>query len=106
MATIVMESQKVIEAAQAVIARIESRRREDDEKAIARRMASRAFSFRRGFYWMTREEAIKALDESMQFMGWRSYRGWGHLDHAEKLLRLAKLGDPVTLNEEDAEVLF
>ena len=105
MATIVMESAKVIEAAEKTIARIRARQIERDEKAIARRMANKAFSFRRGFYFMTRDEAIHWLDCSNSW-GWRSMAGWGHLEHAEKLLRLARLGDPITLNEKDAEVLF
>lgn len=100
-----MESAKVIEAAENKIAYIKAQQLERDEKAIARRMADKAWSFRRGSYFMTRDEAIHWLDCSDSW-GWRSMAGWRHLEHAEKLLRLAKLGDPVTLNEEDAEVLF
>lgn len=105
MATIIMESAKVIEAAEKKIAYINALRISRDEKAIARRMADKAWSFRRGSYFMTRDEAIHWLDCSDTW-GWHSMTGWGDLAHAEKLLRLAKLGDPVTLNEEDARVLF
>ena len=105
MATIVMESAKVIEAAERVLAHIKAHRDERDERAIAKRMARKAWSFRRWHYWMTRDEAIAWLDASDMF-GWRSCYAWGDKEHAEKLLRLAKLGDPVTLNEEDARVLF
>lgn len=104
MATIVMDSQKVIEAAQAVIDKIEAHRLARDERAIAYRMASRSLGWR-GFYYPTREQAIDALNRSDSW-GWRSIYAWGDLDHAKKLLKLAHHGDPVTLNEEDITVLF
>ena len=104
MATIVMESAKVIEAAQKVIDHIHAHRKARDDKAIAKRMARRALGWR-GFYYMTEAQAIKALDNS-DCWGWRSVYAWGDLDHAEKLKKLAQHGDPVTLNEEDVRVLF
>lgn len=104
MATIVMESAKVIEACKNVISKIEAHRKARDEKAIARRMASRALGWR-GFYYPTREQAIKLLDNSDSW-GWRSIYAWGDYAHAKKLLKLAQHGDPVTLNEEDIGVLF
>jgi hypothetical protein len=103
MATIQMDSQKVIKAAETVIAKIMAHRENRDETAIARKMASRSLGWR-GFYWPTREQAIKALDNS-DCWGWRSIYAWGDLDHAKKLLLLAQHGDPVTLNEEDIIVL-
>ena len=105
MATIVLESQKVIEAAEKTIAHIMAEREARDNAAINRRMARKAFSFFRGFYFPTQEEAIKKLDES-DCWGWRSIYAWGDLDKAQALLKLAKLGDPVTLNEEDVRILF
>jgi hypothetical protein len=99
-----MESQKVIEAAQAVIDKIQAHRLARDEKAIAKEMATRSLGWR-GFYYPTREQAIKLLDKS-DVWGWRSIYAWGDLDHAKKLLKLAHHGDPVTLNEEDITVLF
>lgn len=104
MATIVMESAKVIEAAQNVIEQIKAHRKARDNNAIAKRMARRALGWR-GFYYMNEEQAIKWLDNS-DCWGWRSCYAWGDLEHATKLLKLAKLGDPVTLNEEDIRVLF
>ena len=104
MATIVMESAKVIEAAKAVIAHIREVRLERDEESIAYWMQPRTlFGFKRKA--RTREEAIKAL-EAADMYGWRSYYGNGTLSSAKALLKLAEHGDPVTLNEKDIEVLF
>lgn len=103
MATIVMSADKVIEAATKVIAHIEAKREREDESAIAEMMKTRFLGWK-GFYYPTREQAIKELQSNT--WGWRSMYAWGDLDHARKLLRLAKHGDPVTLNEEDTHVLF
>ena len=99
-----MDSAKVIKACEAVTAKIEAHRQKRDEAAIAQEMASRSLGWR-GFYWPTREQAIKALNRSDAW-GWRSIYAWGDYDHAKKLLLLAQHGDPVTLNEEDTRVLF
>lgn len=104
MATIQMDSQKVIKAAETVIAKIMAHRESRDEAAIAYKMARRSLGWR-GFYWPTREQAIKNLDRSSDYFGWRSIYAWGDLDQAKKLLLLAQHGDPVTLNEEDIIVL-
>lgn len=105
MATIVMESAKVIEAAKAVIEHIEARRKREDEEAIASRMQPRSFM---GFKLKTRtrEEAIKSLDSDCTMWGWHSHYAWGTLSSAKELLKLAQHGDPVTLNEKDVDVLF
>jgi hypothetical protein len=105
MATIVCTAEKVQAAAQATINRIKNRRIELDEIVIARTMWTRRIGWG-GFYYPTREEAIKILDESRTFMGWRNPYAWGDLKHAENLLLVAKHGNPVTLNEEDVRVLF
>ena len=105
MATIVMASQNVIDAAKATIAYIENKRNIYDEKAITKVMATKYGWFKK--YYPTREQAIKILDSSDEYgMGWRSCAGWGDLDKAKNLLRLAQHGDPVTLNEDDVRVLF
>jgi hypothetical protein len=104
MATIVMESAKVIEACENVIAVIERERADNDEKRIRNVMAYKHGWFKR--YYPTREQAIEILDNRREYFGWRSMVAWGDLAHAKKLLTLAKHGDPVTLNEEDARVLF
>lgn len=104
MATIVLESAKVIAAAEAAIARIRAYRKEQDEESIAKFMRPRKFLGLK-LRTRTRAEAIKALDNSTSW-GWRSITGWGDLDKAKGLLRLAGHGDPVTLNEEDVRVLF
>lgn len=106
MATITMDSAKVIAAAEATIEHIKAERKRQDEENIAEYMQPRTALF--GLIKLkarTREEAIKALDES-DMWGWRSEYAWGDLKHARKLLKLAKLGDPVVLNEEDVRVLF
>lgn len=105
MATIVMESAKVIEAAEKTIAHIMAYREKENEKEINSQMNTRSFSFRRGFYYMTRQEAIDYLNHSDTW-GWPCIYAWGDLDKAKALLKLAQLGDPVTLNEEDVRVLF
>ena len=98
-----MDSAKVIAACEAVISQILAHREKQDEAAIANKMASRSLGWR-GFYWPTREQAIKTLD-NCDCWGWRSIYAWGDLGHAKKLLLLAQHGDPVTLNEEDIIVL-
>lgn len=105
MATIVMESAKVIEAAKKIISHIMAEREARDNAVINKRMARKAFSFLRGFYFPTQEQAIKLLDES-DCWGWRSMYAWGDLDKAKALLHIAHHGDPITLNEEDVRVLF
>jgi hypothetical protein len=104
MATIQMDAKKVIEAAQAVIDQILAHRLARDERAIAQEMATRSLGWR-GFYYPTREQAIKLLDRS-DFWGWRSMYAGGDLSHARKLLLLAEHGDPVTLDQDDIQVLF
>lgn len=106
MATIVMESAKVIEAVQNTIACIEAERIARDERSIKNVMLQTRIGawFKR--YTPTREQAIKILDEDRWDFGWRSGYAYAELAHAKKLLTLAKHGDPVTLNEEDTHVLF
>jgi hypothetical protein len=107
MATIVMESAKVIEAATKMIANIKAERKTRDDKTIEMAMGFRRFSFKRGFYYMNREEAIYFVNHEgwTSSWGWSSY-AWGTLDAAKKLLVLAQHGDPVTLNENDMENLM
>jgi hypothetical protein len=105
MATIIMSADKVIEAAEKTIAFILAKRKTKNEKAINRRMADKTFSWRKGFYFMNREQAINWLDNNSYF-GWESQYAWQDLENANKLLLLAKYGNPVTLNEEDTRILF
>lgn len=108
MATIVLPAEKVIAAAEATIAYIRDERNSEDEEKIAEWMKPRKF------LWFTlrartREEAINALDKhyaASWYGDWRSNYAWGDFSKAKKLLRLARLGDPVTLNEDDVRVLF
>lgn len=108
MATIIMESTKVIEAAAKVIAQIEAKRKEENEKTIHNAMTlAFRFSFKRGFYRMNREEAIQWIREQSTCGSWGfSSYAWGTLAEAKALLKLAQHGDPVTLNENDISVLF
>ena len=107
MATIVMSADKVINAAKWVIEEIKDYQVRRDEETIMNVITTKkVFNWKQfKFITRTREEAIKYLNESNMF-GWRCMRGWGDFKHAEKLLKLAKHGDPVTLNEEDTRVLF
>ena len=104
MATIVMGAEKVIEAAEQTIAGILATRDLRDEEQIKKWMGPRRFLGIK-LKPRTREQAIKALDNSDSW-GWRSMYAWGDLEQAQKLLHLAKHGDPVTLNENDVRVLF
>jgi hypothetical protein len=103
MATIVMDSAKVIKACEATIKHIKDTQKKRDGYSISVVMAEKRGWFKK--YYPTREQAIKILDESNMF-GWRSGYAWGDLEKAGKLLKLAQLGDPVTLNEEDVRVIF
>lgn len=106
MATIIMESAKVIEAATNVINNIAAKREAKDNCYIDAAMQPRKFLCF-NLKTRTKKEAIKYLDESdIEGWGWRSEYAWGDLDHAKKLLKLAQHGDPVTLNEKDVRVLF
>ena len=108
MATIVLPAEKVIAAAENTIAHIRNERNGEDEKKIAEWMKPRKFLWFK-LRTRTREEAINALDKHCTeswYGDWRSEYEWGDLKHAKKLLRLARLGDPVTLNEDDVRVLF
>jgi hypothetical protein len=105
MATITVSSDKVVDAATKVIEHIESIRKNRDENEIEVVMSRTRGFFKK--YHFTREQAIKYLDQlPHSYFGWRSVYAWGDLEHAKKLLVLAKNGDPVTLNEEDTRVLF
>ena len=108
MATIVMQSQKVIDAAEFTIADILARRLAEDERNIAQYIARnnpKGIFRKLGFKPPTRAQAIKKLSED----SWGFFpciRGYGTLEKCEKLRKLAQHGDPVTLNEDDIHALF
>lgn len=108
MATIVLPADKVIEAATKVIADIMNERKKRDDDAIDNVIIyHKNFSFRKGFYAKTREQALEWISGQSPFSSWGlSIYGWDVLDSAKKLLKLAQHGDPVTLNEDDVNVLF
>lgn len=107
MATIIMESNKVIDAANAVINKIMAERDKRDEQTIVNAMGQKMFSFKRGFYKLNHAEAIVWINSQGFCSSWSfSMYAWGTLENAKKLLKLAQHGDPVTLNEDDIEVLF
>lgn len=109
MATIVLESDKVIAAAEKTIAHILAKRMSEDDKTATKWMQPRR-TFWGKVITRTREEAIKALDENAQnnlvWKCWRSRYAGQDLAQAKALIHLAKQGNPVTLNEDDARVLF
>ncbi len=107
MAHIVCTAEKVYGSAKAVIKMIEEERLARDEKSITRVMGHE-----RETWWkvwqpvgMTREQAIKWLDTS-DMWGWRSCYARDALNTAKKLLILAEHGDPLTIDEESAAVLW
>lgn len=102
MATIVMESAKVIAACEETISRILYRRAKENEKMIATEMAKYHYTWYFKPYHPTREQALEVIRSYF----YPSAYAWGDLDKAEKLLRLAKLGDPVTLTENDVSAIF
>ena len=105
MSHIIVESEKVISAAQAVIDRIMARREEKNEGMIARKMCERKLAFWKGYY--NREEAIEALEsEDRLFSHYPSIYAWGDLERAENLIVLAKNGNPVTIDTSDAVLLW
>ena len=107
MATIVMRADEVITASDKLIEHIRSVRKQRDDASIKRAMQPRKFLwFRRKE--RTEEEAIDWLNRhhSDLFSSWRSIYAYGDLGKAKAIRRLAEHGDPVTLNEEDVEVLF
>ncbi len=107
MAHIVCTAEKVYESAKAVIKGIEEERIARDEKPITHVMGHKRVAWWK--VWqpvgMTREQAIKWLDTS-DMWGWRSDYAGGALNTAKKLLILAEHGDPVTIDEESAAVLW
>lgn len=107
MATIVMESAKVIDAAIAAIARIEDERTFRDNQMID--MAMQPYKKFFGLFTVkekTMYEAIQYLDKNCDLFGWRSMYAGGKLEKLLKLHKLAQHGDPVTLNQEDINILF
>ena len=108
MATVVMSSYKVIQAARAKIDAIRQARKDRDERLISdyMRHGKRVWLF--WFKQVTREEAIKYMKEDL-YGEWDfpSDYHWGQaFNHAHSLLKLAQHGDPVTLNEKDTDLLF
>lgn len=108
LATITLKSWQVIDACNAKITQIKAARIKHDEETIARVMATgrREFPLFYKIHFPTEEQAISLLNREAGFFDWRSQYDWRDLEHAEKLLNLAKRGDPVTLNEEDCRVIF
>lgn len=109
MATIVVSAQEVITAAENVIAGILAKREAKNEEMILNTINHSFPGKLRKFFGvkpLTREEAIKKLRADFYGSWYPSIYAWGDLEKAKNLLRLAKHGDPVTLNEEDCRVLF
>lgn len=107
MATIVMASSQVIEAAEKTIAHIMAERANKNEALIAEVMEEprRSLLFRKFYY--TREQAIEyIINLHRSRYSFPSQYAWGDLIKAQNLLRIAQHGDPVTLNEDDVRVLF
>lgn len=106
MATIVMESAKVIAAAQDVIDRIFKAREDRRRDYLNDYCAMQKFSLRK-----MRKVYAYTMDEAKQLAEW-NMREWGNfangyqLKQAKALLLLAQHGDPVTLNEQDCITLF
>ena len=101
MAHIVCSAAGVEKAARAVISHVERERLRRDESAISANMMRKHFWTRKQY---TRDDAINHLNGD--FFGWRSTYAWRALEQANKLLLLAQHGDPVTIDEESAQVLW
>lgn len=110
MATIVIEASKVIDAANDVLTRIEKARKLEDEKTINDCIENSKPGRIRKFFGakeFTREQAIASI-KSDKFSPWwfPSERYHKQYNHVKVLRLLAAHGDPVTLNEFDADMLF
>jgi hypothetical protein len=113
MATIVMDAEKVWVKADNLIKEIEEAREVEDEKTIygvmyKKRTKRKFIFFKECDYYFNREQAIAWLDTEAgnSPWGWRSIKGWQVADKAKALRLIAEHGDPVTLNQDDVEVLF
>jgi hypothetical protein len=107
MATIVMESAKVIEACEDIISRILTAQELRRAEKFNEYLAETKFSFRklcRVPAYTTVADCARGVDTYMEMYG-QFYCG-RKLSKAKKLLKLAKLGDPVTLTEEDVADIF
>lgn len=105
MGTITLPAVQVQEAARKVIAEILAVRKQRDSEKVQRYMQKRWFNFKRWFHYKTEQEVLEWL-EAHSFYGWLSEYRFHDYEHAQKLLKLALHGDPVTLDQEDVEVLF
>ena len=103
MAHITCSAEKVAEAAQKVINKINKCREERDEEKIAKAMKRKHLFSRKPY---TRQDAIKYLDDSLLGWDWRCVDGWGDLSKATKLLLLTQHGDPIVIDEESAMTLW
>lgn len=101
-----MPAEAVRAAAQRTIDHIKGTRKARNDRVILYWMKKKAFSFRRGFYTRTYDEAVEYLDKHADFLGWRSQYAWDDLEKAYAFLRMTRLGEPITLNENDVRILF
>ena len=103
-----MSAEKVIEAAEQVILRIKTARARENEEmlqfVIKKSVPNKLFA-KFGAKPLTRSQAIEKMEKDI-WSWYPSNTAGQQLNHARKLLTLAKHGDPVTLNEEDTNVLF
>lgn len=106
MATIVMESSKVIEAANNAINSILAKRIALTEKLIEDAMKPQKRLFRKPVI-LTRDQAVKYLEaNSFEFYLRSEVYAGAALKYIKSLRLLAKNGGPVLLNENDIKVLF
>lgn len=95
-------AETVLTQATNAIQAIRTERITRDEENIARAMLKKHFWTRKPF---TRKDAIKYLNES-DMWGWRSAYGWGTMQVLQKLVLLAKHGNPVFVDEIGAKALW
>lgn len=101
MSYITVPAKEVLELAETKLKRLREFRIEQDEKSIAYQMTKKKFWSRKNY---TREEAISELNKSE--WGWRSLRGLRISERLETLIVLAKHGDPVMIDGDDARALY
>ncbi len=101
MSYITVPAEKVAAAAQDIIDHILRKRKARDEQAISKAMWRKKYRFFGPN--LTEQEAIEYCKG---FFGFPSFYAWGDLDRAEKLLILAKHGDPVNIDADDAQLLW
>ncbi len=97
-----IKKEKVVELCKATIAQVKVSREQADKRSVEKHLDLYNW-FRRPLCWLgikqlTEEDADKRLREGDTGYFYPSFKGYGIIDTAEKLLKLADNSDAETLN--------